>query len=143
VIDKDFPRIAEIHLHSSDDGEWILAAVANGDGGQYAHYLMDPSGKWIQVTHFEDEIVDAVLGTPNDPALYLLSRQEAPGGKVLRVQLSDPELSKAEVIVPQSSGRETNDNSRASITGFVTTASRLYVVDECRRNRRAFSGADF
>jgi len=130
VIGKDFPRIAEIHLHSSDDGKWILAAVANGDGGQYAHYLMDPSGKWIQVTHFEDEIVDAVLGTPNDPALYLLSRHEVPRGKVLRVQLSDPELSKAEVIVPQSSGRETNDNSRASITEFVTTASRLYVVDE-------------
>src|SRR5215470_6575296 len=130
VIGKDFPRIAEIHLHSSDDGKWILAAVANGDGGQYAHYVMDPSGKWSQVTHFEDEVVGAVLGTPTDPALYLLSRHEAPRGKVLRVELSDPELSKAEAIVPQSSGSGTDDNSRASITGFGTTSSRLYVTDE-------------
>jgi prolyl oligopeptidase len=130
VIGKDFPRIAEIRLHSSDDGKWILAAVANGDGGQYAHYVMDPSGKWSQVTHFEDEVVGAVLGTPTDPALYLLSRHEAPRGKVLRVKLSDPELSKAEAIVPQSSGSGTDDNSRASITRFVTTSSRLYVTDE-------------
>jgi prolyl oligopeptidase len=117
-------------LHSSEDGKWILAAVANGDGGQYAHYVMDPSGKWSQVTHFEDEVVGAVLGTPSDPALYLLSRHQAPRGKVLRVELSDPELSKAEAIVPQSSGSGTDDNSRASITGFVTTSSRLYVTDE-------------
>ncbi|HTL56468.1 MAG TPA: hypothetical protein VL361_12365, partial [Candidatus Limnocylindrales bacterium] len=32
-IGKDFPRIAEIELEASEDGEWILATVANGDGG--------------------------------------------------------------------------------------------------------------
>lgn len=134
VIGKDFPRIAEIHLFSSDDGKWILAAVANGDGGQFAHYVMDSSGKWTQVTHFEDTIVDAVLGTPNDPALYLLSRHEEPRGKVLRLELSDLRLSKAEVIVPQSPGtgknKEEDDSARASITGFEPTDSRLYVNEE-------------
>src|ERR1700691_1998895 len=39
VIGKEFPRIAEIQLHTSDDGRFLLAAVANGDGGQFAHYL--------------------------------------------------------------------------------------------------------
>ena len=43
VIGKEFPRIAEIQLHTSDDGRWLLASVANGDGGQFAHYLMDSS----------------------------------------------------------------------------------------------------
>ena len=33
VIGKEFPRIAEIQLHASDDGQWLIAAVANGDGG--------------------------------------------------------------------------------------------------------------
>ena len=42
-IGKDFPRIAEIKLESSQDGKYILAAVANGDGGDFAHYLLGPT----------------------------------------------------------------------------------------------------
>jgi prolyl oligopeptidase len=130
VLGKDFPRIAEIHLSSSEDGKWILAAVSNGDGGQYAHYVMDSSGKWTQVTQFQNEIVGAELGTPNDPSLYLLSRHNAPRGKVLRLDLAHPQLSKAEEVVPQSSGAGANKNVRASITHFVSTDSRLYVEEE-------------
>src|ERR1700686_2168064 len=130
VLGKDFPRIAEIHLSSSEDGKWILAAVSNGDGGQFAHYVMDSSGKWTQVTQFQNEIVGAELGTPNDPSLYLLSRHNAPRGKILRLDLAHPQLSKAEEIVPQSSGAKANENARASITHFVSTDSRLYVEEE-------------
>lgn len=31
VIGKNFPRIAEVLLHNSEDGRWLVAAVANGD----------------------------------------------------------------------------------------------------------------
>ena len=86
IIGKDFPRIAEILLHTSDDGRWLLAAVANGDGGQFAHYLMDSTGKWTQLTHFEDGIVSVKFGV--DPALYLLSRKDAPRGQILRLPLA-------------------------------------------------------
>ena len=79
VIGKEFPRIAEIQLHTSDDGRWLLAAVENGDGGQYAHYLMDMDGHWTELTHFEDGIVSVKFGA--DPALYLLSRKDAPADK--------------------------------------------------------------
>jgi prolyl oligopeptidase len=130
VLGKNFPRIAEIHLHTSEDGKWTLAAVANGDGGQFAHYIMDSSGKWTQVTHFTDEIVGAELGTANDPSLYLLSRHNAPRGKVLRVALSDPQLSKAEEVVPQSPGDGSDESARASITSFTPTDSRLYIEEE-------------
>ncbi|PYL24757.1 MAG: S9 family peptidase, partial [Verrucomicrobia bacterium] len=34
-IGKDFPRIAEIVLQTSRDGRYILATVANGDGGDF------------------------------------------------------------------------------------------------------------
>ena len=81
VIGKDFPRIAEIKLHASDDGQWLIAAVANGDGGEFAHYVMDPSGHWTQVTHFSDGIVSVKPGP--DAALYMLSRKE-------RAPRSDP-----------------------------------------------------
>jgi prolyl oligopeptidase len=101
-IGKDFPRIAEIILEGSRDGRYILASVANGDGGDFAHYLLGPegsaSGEWKQITKFNDQIKAAHLGRDN--ALYLLSRDAAPRGKVLRLPLETPELSKAVEIVP-------------------------------------------
>src|SRR5438132_3754108 len=35
-IGKDFPRIAEVVLETSHDGKYVLATVANGDGGDFA-----------------------------------------------------------------------------------------------------------
>src|SRR5438270_2666262 len=36
-IGRDFPRIAEIALEAARDGKYVLATVANGDGGEFAH----------------------------------------------------------------------------------------------------------
>jgi len=97
-IGKDFPRIAEINLQASHDGKYVLASVANGDGGDFAHYLLGPEGNWKQLTQFSDQIKSARIGRDN--ALYLLSRADAPRGKILRVSLDAPELAKAALIVP-------------------------------------------
>jgi prolyl oligopeptidase len=101
-IGKDFPRIAEVDMETSEDGQRVLAAVANGDGGDFAHYVRDPGGKWQQVTRFEDGIKRVKFG--RDGALYLLSRKDAPRGKVLRLLLDTPDLAKATVAVPESRG---------------------------------------
>jgi prolyl oligopeptidase len=127
VIGKDFPRIAEIQLHTSDDGRWLLAAVGNGDGGQFAHYLMDSDGKWTQITHFDDAVVSVKFGT--DQALYVLSRKDAPRGQILRLPLAQLDLAQAKVVVPQSSGSGPDESVRASIENFVPTWGPLYVVD--------------
>ena len=127
TIGKDFPRIAEIQLRTSDDGRWLVASVANGDGGQFEHYVMDASGHWIQVTHLDDGIVAAKLG-PND-ALYLLSRKDAPRGKILRLSAPNVPLSQAKVAVPESSGSASEEGGRASIENFVPAPGRLYVLD--------------
>jgi prolyl oligopeptidase len=96
-IGKDFPRIAEINLQASHDGKYILATVANGDGGDFAHYLLGPEGNWKQLTQFSNQIKSARFGRDN--ALYLLSRADAPRGKILRVSLAAPELAHATTIV--------------------------------------------
>ncbi len=131
VLGKDFPRIAEVHLRTSDDGRWMVASVANGDGGQYEHFVMDTSGNWTQITHFEDAIVSAQVGP--DDNLYLLSRKNAPRGQILRLSLAhvsaEKVLKEAKVIVPQSSGAGTDENARASIESFEAAPGRLYVVD--------------
>jgi len=103
VLGKDFPRIAEIALEASQDGQWIVATVANGDGGDFEHYLRSASGQWRQITHFADGIKSVRLG--RDGGLYLLCRtKETPYGKVLRVPLSDPTLARAKVVAPERKG---------------------------------------
>src|SRR6266478_6913501 len=96
-IGKEFPRIAEIALEASRDGKYILATVANGDGGEFAHYLLGPDGTLKQITQFSDQIKIARLGRDN--ALYLLARADAPRGKILRLPLEVPELKNAAEIV--------------------------------------------
>src|SRR5438874_494483 len=117
-IGKDFPRIAEIKLEASHDGKYILATVANGDGGDFAHYLLGPDGDWKQLTQFSDQIKAARIG--RDGALYLLSRADAPRGKILRMPLDKPELANATVIVPPSD---------AVIQFMEPTADAIYVGD--------------
>ncbi len=118
AVGKEFPRIAEIKLESSEDGKYVLAAVANGDGGEFAHYLLGPDGGWKQITQFADLVRLARLGRDN--ALYLLSRAGAPRGKVLRLPLETPDLAKATEIVPAS---------EAVIQQIEPATNALYVVD--------------
>jgi prolyl oligopeptidase len=117
-IGKDFPRIAEIKLDASPDGKYILATVANGDGGDFSHYLLGADGTWKQLTQFSDQVKTARLGRDN--ALYLLSRADAPRGKILRMPMDKPELANAATIVPQS---------EAVIQFVEPTADALYVGD--------------
>ena len=109
-------------MEGSRDGRYILASVANGDGGDFAHYLLVPEGsapgEWKQITKFSDQIKAAHLGRDN--ALYLLSRNAAPRGKVLRLPLETPELSKAVEIVP---------TGEPVIQRIVPTADALFVGD--------------
>src|SRR5208337_2329845 len=118
AIGKDFPRIAEVQLAASTNGHYMLATVANGDGGDYAHYLLRPDGHWVQLTRFEDGVKQVVFG--KDEALYMTSRQAAPRGKILRLPLAVPVLAQATTVVPES---------EAVIESCLPTASRLYVLD--------------
>ncbi len=99
VLGKDFPRVAEIALDARPGTAGVVATVANGDGGEFAHYLIAKDGSTRQITRFEDKIVAAALGPD---ALYLVSRQDAPRGKLLKLGLDDPTLSRPQVIVPES-----------------------------------------
>jgi len=118
VIGADFPRIAEVDLTTTTDGRYLLASVANGDGGEFAHYLRDPDGSWHQVTHFDDQVIAAEFG--QDDALYLLSRADAPRGAILRLPVATPALAHAHTIVPE---RDT------TIEQLRPTATQLYVTE--------------
>ena len=117
VLGKDFPRIAEIQLRTSADGHYILATVANGDGGEFEHFLLSPDGKWTQLTHFSDRITQAVFG--KDQAIYAISESSSPRGTVLRLPLAHPALADANTVVPAAED---------VIEDILPTAHRLYVL---------------
>ncbi len=90
-LGHDLPRIAEIALETRKDGRYTLATVANGDGGEFAHFLRGSDGHWRQLTKFSDQIPQVAFG--EDEALYFVSRQDAPRGKVLRATWTIPRRS--------------------------------------------------
>ena len=118
-LGKDAPRIAFFTLQSSDDGAFTLARLGNGDGGEYAFYLRGAKDAWTQVSRFEDKLVNADFGP--DGALYALSHQDAPRGKLLRIPLATPSLDKATVLVPQG---------ESSLAGLRAGATRIYLLEQ-------------
>jgi prolyl oligopeptidase len=116
VIGKEFPRIAEITLSSTDDGKYILATVANGDGGDVAHYVMGPGGKWTQLTTYDDQIKATAFGP--DGTLYLLSRKGAPKGQILAVRFTGGRPGKPTPVVKEGEW---------SLISLLPTKSRIYV----------------
>ena len=117
ALGKEFPRIAETQLISSQDGKFVLARVADGDGGQFLHYILNPDGRWHQLTRLSDQISDAAFGP--DGSVYLLSRKDAPMGKILQLPGPNHSLGNAKVVVTQG---------RSSIDGFLPVNGHLFIA---------------
>jgi len=115
-LGKEFPRIAEVALEASADGKFVLARVANGDGGDFLHYLRNPDGRWHQLTRLSDQISQAAFGP--DGSLYMLSHKDAPMGKIL--QLPGPYYSLGNAKIAVTPGR-------SSIDAFLPAGAHLYV----------------
>ncbi|HVZ33516.1 MAG TPA: S9 family peptidase, partial [Polyangiaceae bacterium] len=118
---QGLPKIAEIELHRSDDGHWVLAQVANGDGGEFLQFLLDARAKephWKKLADLSDAVIAAHFGA--DGGLWLLSRKGAPRGQLLRLDPKLGELARAQLVVPAS---------ESVIAAFNVTATRLYVSD--------------
>jgi prolyl oligopeptidase len=122
-LGKDLPRIAEIQLDVHESGT-LLATVQNGDGGEFAHFLRSPKGEWKQFTTFDAQIVQAAFGPNQD--LYLLTRNGAPKGKILRVPIADLDVSKAETVIAE--GEDTIVDDFWGPPTVLPTKSRLYVL---------------
>jgi prolyl oligopeptidase len=123
-IGKDFPRIAEIILDTDANSGNVLATVQYGDSGRFTLYIRLQTGQWKQITDYNDQIVQAAFGADN--SLFLISRADAPRGKILKLSLSDPVLQKAQVIVPE--GRDTIVSDFYDNPPMVATHNRLYLT---------------
>lgn len=121
---KELPRIAEITVQvleskTAHNGS-ALATVQKGDGGEFIFFLRSPkTNVWTQITQYEDRIVQAEFGP--DDAVYLISRRDAPRGKLLRMTLDAPTLTSAKTIIPE--GKDT------LVSGFGEDTGNLIITD--------------
>jgi prolyl oligopeptidase len=102
VAGKDFPKVAEIALDNRQSNGAVLMSVANGDGGEFVHYVIGTNGQVTQVTHFADHVIAGEVGP--DGTLYLVSRSGAPRGKLLALPSGDYNLAHARTLVAEDDG---------------------------------------
>jgi prolyl oligopeptidase len=100
VLGKGLPKVAEIKLDTHANPNLVMVEVANGDGGEFQHYLIDAGNAVTQLTRFADQVVDATIGA--DGAVYLISRKGAPRGELLRLDPGVTTLDRARRLVAQS-----------------------------------------
>jgi prolyl oligopeptidase len=125
-LGRDFPRIAEIKLEADSHSNRVLATVQYGDSGRFAHYLRETDGRWTQVADYSDQIVEATFGAGD--TLFLVSRADAPRGKILRLSSAGPLLQQAELIVPQGDDTIISDFPGISCKQPLLAAQKLFYV---------------
>jgi prolyl oligopeptidase len=101
-IGKEFPKIAEVQLESIPNSDFIVATVANGDGGDFEHFVFGPEKTWKQLTRFADKIKKGRLA--GDGSFYAISSADAPRGKIVKFDLTSANGAEPAVIVPQGEG---------------------------------------
>ncbi len=122
-IGKNFPRIAEIQLELDQRTGRLLASVQDGDGGEFSHHLRSTDGTWQQFSRFGDQTIQATFGGGDD--LFVLTRKQAPRGRLLRVTIPTLDVSKGETIVPECG--DTIVTSFMESPSIVSTDTRIYV----------------
>ena len=124
VLGQGLPKVAEITLQARFNPNMVVVAVANGDGGEFAHYVIGASGRVQQVTHFADQIVAAAAGA--DGAMYLVSRRNASRGKLLKLAPGVTDIRSATLLVPESDAVMLS-GGQAGGAPLAVTAKAIYV----------------
>jgi prolyl oligopeptidase len=126
VLGREFPRIAETTFDVTNDGKRTLVTVANGDGGEFEHFVLGSDGAVTQVTHFADKIVDAQWGA--DDSLWLLSHARSDRGEIDRIPASSLKLADAVSVVPPLKGSMEGTGGEGDAKRFLAGEHELYVT---------------
>ncbi len=118
-------RIAENFLDASPDGHWVMDRVQKGDGGQWQVFVRaQAGGDWWPAADVNDKVTHAAFGPD---ALYLLSRLDAPNGKVLRLPLrAGATVLHAAEVVPEA---DVTIEGGALASPLAVTDSWLWLLD--------------
>ena len=121
VSDMALDPLATPVVFTSPGAPYVIGIVGNGNQREFSLYaapvasLAQGVPAWRRVAGLDDEVTDAALF---GSTLYLLTHRNAPHFKVLRLDLANPDLATASVVVPASD---------AVITGIAAGKDALYV----------------
>ncbi|HKO68627.1 MAG TPA: prolyl oligopeptidase family serine peptidase, partial [Burkholderiaceae bacterium] len=124
---------AEIPIvNVTHDGRWVLGYVFNGTQREIGLFVAPAAGalagkpKWRRVIDPRDEVTGVAYF--ND-TLALLTHKDAPRSRVVRIDLKNPDLTKAQLLVEQSD---------RVITGIAAAADALYIEARDGNVKRLF-----
>jgi len=138
-LGETFPRIAECQLTAAPGGRHVLCACADGDGGEWAIYVSaggphpcrEAEGGWRYVSGFKDGLKGSAQFSPDGGRLFVLSKDGAPMGKIVALDVAALAACPAELAGPpnlQLLGVLVPEVPDASIEDFVVTRSRIYAT---------------
>jgi prolyl oligopeptidase len=123
ILGGEFPRIAEVTLDNGDGTAPLVVSVANGDGGDFEHFVIPEAGSPVRITRYEDQ-VGVVVGAP-DRTLLVVSYKDAPHGKLMVLDEGDYSLAHARTLVP-AGARIFRPQHEFEPHPLVVTADRIY-----------------
>jgi prolyl oligopeptidase len=106
-LGESFPRVAEIRLQTDPSSGRVLATMQDGDSGRFEHHLRGTDGDWTRLTRYEDHIVQARMAP--DGTLFMISRRDAPRGKILRLPAGGDDLAASKTIVEEGADTLVSD----------------------------------
>ncbi len=122
-------RVSEIFLDTRYGQSEGFVGVQRGDGNQWAFYVLPKNGPAIEVAIYDDHLVYATLGP--DGAIYAISRNGAPNGKIVKLKapFKTEGLASAPVIVAESDVAILSGGAEAQQQDLALSATRLFVRD--------------
>lgn len=120
---KDLPKIAQLRVETDARGR-VMLTVLSGDGGLHRHLLRDDKARWTTLADWEDRVPFAGFADNGD--VWMVSRKDAPRGKVLRLAAGSTTLSQARVVVPE--GKDNIVTDFYSDVGIQDGGDRAYVT---------------
>jgi prolyl oligopeptidase len=125
-LGEDLDKTAEIVVDAEPGTGRYVATVQYGDSGRFAHYIRELDGRWHQVSRYGDGHLEVIFGPHG--GLFIVSRAEAPRGKILYVPSSKTPLERAIEIIPEGEDTIVSQFSRSPTV--VVTETRLYLVHQ-------------
>jgi len=99
-LGRQFDRIAEIRVKQHHASGKLLLTMQYGDSGKFQLYLRDRTRTWHRLSDYDDQLVQAEFIDGN--SLLVLSRQSAPRGKFMVVDIGKLPSATKQQLVPES-----------------------------------------
>jgi prolyl oligopeptidase len=121
-------KVSEVFLDNRFNLSTVMAMVQRGDGNVWAFYVLRQGGASVRVGDYGDGVVYAAFGP--DGAIYGISRQDSPNGKVVKLDTPTQDgLKQAKVIVPESDVAILSGGAEEGELDLAFSRNRLFVRD--------------